>query len=83
MLAVARSARRIFYKEQGALAPRLEHGAWSPYSMRAGGERMVSGGARDSRAVCGDSPQTPDARVFRAVLRFGRSFETQRRRGGV
>jgi hypothetical protein len=29
-----------------------------------GGERKFPGGARDSRAVCGDSPQTPDARVF-------------------
>ena len=28
------------------------------------GERKLPGGARDSRAVCGDSPQTPDARVF-------------------
>jgi len=27
------------------------------------GERQLPGGARDSRAVCGDSPQTPAARV--------------------
>ena len=32
-------------------------------SKRSGGERKLPGGARDSRAVCGDSPQTPDART--------------------
>ena len=29
-----------------------------------GGERQFPGGARDSRAVCGDSPQTPEPCVF-------------------
>jgi len=43
-------------REQGQMAG-LTH------QNRSGGERKIPGGARDSRAVCGDSPQTPDARV--------------------
>ena len=36
------------------------------HQNHCGGEWQLPGGARDSRAVCGDSPQTPDARVFRS-----------------
>ena len=34
------------------------------HQNRDSGEQKLSGGARDSRAVCGDSPQTLDAHVF-------------------
>jgi hypothetical protein len=45
-------------KAGAALYPMFMH------QNRDSGERKLSGGARDSRAVCGDSPQTPDVHVF-------------------
>ena len=38
---------------------------------RGGGERKLPGGARDSRAVCGDPPQTADARVIVNGVQIG------------
>jgi hypothetical protein len=57
--------------------------AGQTHQNRGGGERPLSGGARDSRAVSGDPPQTPDARVFLSGVQNGWSFEPQRRKEEV